>query len=121
MKNAALRLAVAGMILAMPRAMANQSLTMVVSPAQSLAPATLTIRLRIEPNDDNRALVVTADSGDFYRSSQIPLEGTRAPRTVFVEFPSLPGGNYEVRGTLTDTTGHPVASVAHAVVVIPAR
>jgi len=48
---------------------------------------------------------VIAESGDFYRSSAIQLEGDRAPRTVTFEFRSLPAGEYEVTAVVIGTDG----------------
>jgi hypothetical protein len=81
-------------------------MTMKVSPAQAFAPSVLRVRVRIEPDVDNRSLTVTADSGGFFRSSEIPLEGDRAPKTIELEFPSLPEGEYDVVGIVKDSAGH---------------
>ena len=54
----------------------------------------------IEADQDNRAVEIVAESADFYRSSQIQLEGDKAPRTTNFEFRSLPPGTYEVRALL---------------------
>ena len=78
---------------------------MQVSPAISFAPANLVIRTRLEPDADNRAMEVIAESDDFYRSSAIQLEGGRAPRTVTFEFRSLPPGEYEVTAVVIGTAG----------------
>src|SRR6476660_4977699 len=75
---------------------AKERLSMQVSPAVSFAPSNLVIRMRLEPDADNRGLEVIAESGDFYRSSAIQLDGDRAPRMVTFQFRSLPPGNYEV-------------------------
>src|SRR3954467_12660498 len=50
---------------------AGERITMQVSPRVSLAPANLVVRTMIEANESNRALEIVAESGDFYRSSQI--------------------------------------------------
>jgi len=84
---------------------AKEPLSMRVSPAMSFAPANLVIRTRLEPEADNRAMEVVADSGDFYRSSAIQLEGNRAPRTVTFEFRSLPPGDYEVTAVVIGADG----------------
>ena len=84
---------------------AKKPLSMRVSPAMSFAPANLVIRTRLEPEADNRAMEVVADSGDFYRSSAIQLEGNRAPRTVTFEFRSLPPGDYEVTAVVIGADG----------------
>lgn len=85
---------------------AGESITIAVSPRRSIGPTNLTVLLRVEPNEDNRTLEVVADSGDFYRSSQIQLDGDRAARTVFVEFRGVPSGEYQISGALLDSVGH---------------
>src|SRR5256885_15418207 len=79
---------------------AGESITIAVSPRQSIGPTNLTVRLRVEPDADNRTLEVAADSGEFYRSSMIQLDGEHAARTVFVEFRGVPSGEYQVSGAL---------------------
>ena len=59
----------------------------------------------IEADQDNRAVEIIAESADFYRSSEIQLEGDKAPRTTNFEFRSLPPGTYEVRALLIGTGG----------------
>src|SRR5262245_8657563 len=92
---------------------ANERLSIRVSPAVAFAPANLIIQTRIDPDSYNRALEVVAESQDFYRSSMVPLEGDRAPKTTRFEFRSLPPGEYEVRAAVIGTDGQPKA-VAHA-------
>jgi len=84
---------------------AKERISMQVSPAMSFAPANLLIRTRVEPDADNRAMEVIAESGEFYRSSAIQLEGDRAPRTVTFEFRSLPPGEYQVTAVVIGTDG----------------
>lgn len=97
---------------------ANERLTMVVTPAKSMAPATIRVRLSVEPAVENRFLEVVADSGDFYRSSQIQLDSERAPHTIVVEFPGLRSGSYVVSGMVRDGSGHLCASAHEEVSVI---
>src|SRR6187401_2412625 len=68
---------------------AGATLAMRVSPAFSYAPATLIVQLSIAPDSDNRVVRVIAESADFYRSSDIALEGDRAPRTNVIRYRSL--------------------------------
>jgi hypothetical protein len=81
-------------------------MTMTVTPAQAFAPSPLRVRVRIEPSAENRTLTITADSAGFYRSSEIPLEGDRAPRTIELEFRGVPEGEYDITGVVKDSTGH---------------
>ena len=96
----------------------GERLTMTVSPAQSFAPTTLTVSLHVKPDAENRALQVVAESGDYYRSSRIQLDGNEAPQTIVVELKSVPGGDYEVRGALIDGSGHSRLLVRTHVIVI---
>jgi hypothetical protein len=97
---------------------ANEPLSMAVSPLQSFAPTNLTIRLHVEPDAVNRTLEVVAESGEYYRSSSIQLDGSEAPRTISFEFRNVPGGNYDVRGTLVSSAGKARAAVRQHVIVI---
>ena len=59
----------------------------------------------MEADADNRILEVVAEAPDFRRSSQISLDGERAPRLNVFEFRALPTGVYEVSGTLVGPNG----------------
>ncbi len=96
---------------------AGERITMKVSPAIAFAPANLVVRATVAADADNRAMEISAESQDFYRSSEIQLEGEKAARTTTFEFRSLPPGTYEVRVTLIGTTG-PRGSVSQQVNVI---
>jgi hypothetical protein len=97
---------------------AGQPLTMAVSPVQSFAPTNLTIRVHVEPDAGNRALEVVAESGEYYRSSLIQLDGDEAPRTILLEMRNLPVGDYDVRGTLINSAGRERSAVHKQVVVV---
>jgi len=99
---------------------AGERLALRVSPAVSFAPANLVVRATIEADAANRAVEVVAESSEFYRSSEIELDGERAPRTNMFEFRSLPSGTYEVRVTLRAGDGHSLANVRQQVNVIEA-
>ena len=93
-------------------------LRVAVTPIHSFAPATVTIRARIEPSADNRTLAIVADGDDFYRSSEIPLDGDRAPKIVDLRFANLPGGDYQISVVLADGAGRQRAVVRQSVNVI---
>jgi hypothetical protein len=88
---------------------ASPRLSIAVTPIVAYAPANVRVRARVEANADNRALQVVADSTEFYRSSEIPLNGDRAPRTTVVEFRNLPGGTYNVTAVLVGATSRTTA------------
>jgi hypothetical protein len=97
---------------------AGERITMKVSPAVAFAPANLVVRTTIEADAENRAVEIVAESPDFYRSSEIQLEGDRAARTTTFEFRSLPPGTYEVRAKLFGADGQQRAAVRQQVNVI---
>ena len=97
---------------------AGERITVKVSPAVAFAPANLVVRTMIEADQDNRAVEIIAESADFYRSSQIQLEGDKAPRTTNFEFRSLPPGTYEVRALLIGTGGEQRAFARQTINVI---
>jgi hypothetical protein len=97
---------------------AGERMTLKVSPAVCFAPANLIVRTMIEADADNRSIEIVAESSDFYRSSQIQLDGDRAPRTSIFEFRSLPPGTYDVTARLFGTGGSERAEVHQQVNVI---
>lgn len=97
---------------------AGERITMKVSPAVAFAPANLIVRTMIEANAENRTIEIVAESPEFYRSSEIQLDGAHAPRTTMFEFRSVPGGMYEVKATVRGQGGKSLASVRQQVNVI---
>ena len=98
---------------------AKESVAIRVSPAVAFAPADLTIRTNVEPDERNRVLEIVADSAAFYRSSAIPLEGDRAPQTTTVTFRGVPAGAYEMTAVVIGEQGH-VKALAHTTVMVVA-
>jgi hypothetical protein len=113
-----LALLLTGLFLAAAPINGTESLKMSVSPAQSLAPAYLRVRLTIEPNSVNRTVAVVAESDDYYRSSEVVLEGEQGPRTLFLEFRGVPSGEYQIRSVVGDAQGHEIASAKQSVFVL---
>ena len=97
---------------------AGERLTIKVSPAVSFAPANLIVRTMIEADAKNRAIEIIAESEDFYRSSEIQLEGDKAPRTTIFEFRSMPSGTYDVKAILRGANREPIIYVHQQVNVI---
>jgi uncharacterized protein (DUF58 family) len=107
-----------GLLLTVAPLNGNEPLKISVSPSQSMAPANLHIRLSIEPNAINRLVSIVAESEDYFRSSEVAIEGEGGPRTVIVEFRSVPGGHYEIRSALGDAKGRQVATARQDVFVV---
>jgi len=83
----------------------REPLRMQVSPTMALAPARLTVRVTVEADADNRYLEVVAESSDFYRSSQVQLDGSGAGPLQVFEFRNLPTGLYQITGVLIGEHG----------------
>lgn len=60
------------------------------------APATVRLRIRVEPDVKNRALAVGIISPDFETSSLEQLDGDKAPITRWVTYKDVPAGEYAV-------------------------
>jgi len=97
---------------------ADARLSIKVSPAVAFAPANLTMRATVVPDSRNRLLQIIAESDDYYRSSDIQLDGERAPRTTLVYFRSLPGGVYRVSALLTGEGGEELAFTHYDINVV---
>jgi hypothetical protein len=89
-----------------------------VSPEASFAPGFVKVQVSIEADAENRRLEVVAASADFYRSSEVDIDGAQAPRTSVFEFRGLPAGEYQFTGVLTGTHG-PRATAFRFAKVVP--
>ena len=96
---------VIGLLFAAGSPGASEKLTLRVTPNVSSAPSTVIVRAYVTPNAQNRWLRIEADSGSFYRSSEIQLDGDNAPMLTEFRLNSLPSGEYTVMAMLTDSTG----------------
>jgi len=95
-----------------------ERLSLSVSPAIAVAPADLVVKATIEVSPANRAIEVVAESSDFYRSSEMPLDGARAPRVARFRFRSLPGGAYVVTARLKGSGDELLAETRQQVQVV---
>ena len=98
-------LACAGLVSVPDVLTGGEALRMQVSPAVSRAPAVLTVRVTVEPTPGNRTLEIVAESGGFFRSSQIEIDGERSARLNVFQFRNLPSGVYQVTGVLVGDHG----------------
>jgi hypothetical protein len=97
---------------------AGERLAISVRPAVAFAPANLIVRAMVEASKDNRAIEIVAESDNFYRSSEVTLDGAEAPRITSLELRSLPPGTYEISVTLMGANSQPRAFVRDQVSVI---
>lgn len=113
-------LALAVLSLAVSPVGAGDRVAVRVSPRIAFAPADLTVLAKLEAHPDNRVMEVVAESEDFYRSSQIPLEGELAAKSTFVRFQGLPSGRYAVRVVVRGSQGQRLGT-SQAIVDIVGR
>ena len=76
-----------------------------IRPRMAFAGRDVRILVRVPPDPDNRRLRVTIDSGSFSRTSEIDLEGLRAPGAHWFNLPALPAGDYLVEAIVYGSTG----------------
>ena len=98
-------LTIIGMLTASGTTGASEKLSLRVTPNVSSAPSTVIVKATVARNADNRWLLIEADSGDFFRSSAIQLDGERAPVVTEFRLPNLPGGEYTVKAVLRNNIG----------------
>jgi hypothetical protein len=84
---------------------ASKRMHMQVSPLVGMAPVDLHVYVGVERRADNRILRVSAESTEFYRSSEVQLDGEDGPRVSEFSFRGLPAGSYEVRAELVIADG----------------
>ena len=84
---------------------ATEKLSLRVTPNVSSAPGNVIVKATVTPDADNRWLRIEADSGAFFRSSSIQLDGDKAPAVAEFKFSNLPPGEYAVSAMLRDSRG----------------
>lgn len=87
------------------RGTAVEKLQLQVTPAVSMAPASVVVRVIVERDAANRELEIVADSDSFYRRTVVDLDGEQAPKVNELRLNDVPGGEYEVTATLYDANG----------------
>ncbi len=98
----------AGIIASTGGTAAREKLTLHVTPNVSNAPSNITVKATVAPDAANRWLRVEADSGAFYRSSAIQLDGDKAPEVTEFKLSNLPGGEYAVSAVLRNSHGEEI-------------
>ncbi len=96
---------VIGLLAATGEPGASQRLTLRVTPNVSSAPSTVVIKATVAPNAGNRWLHIEADSGAFFRASDVQLDGDKAPIVTEIRLKALPSGEYTVTAVLKDAAG----------------
>lgn len=84
---------------------AESDLSIKVSPQYCAEPCLIRVQVRLEPHPDDRALVIEADNGEYFRSSLVQLPGDRGPSIHTLTLKSLPAGRFSIRVMLSRTDG----------------
>ena len=94
-----------GLMAANSDTVATEKLSLRVTPNVSSAPSNVIVQATVAKNPANRWLSIEADSGTFYRSSAIQLDGDKAPTVTEIRLSSLPSGEYNVSAVLKNNLG----------------
>jgi uncharacterized protein (DUF2141 family) len=106
-----------GLVAANGDANATEKLSLRVTPNVSSAPGNVIVKAIVTPDSGNRWLRIEADSGAFYRSSAIQLDGDKAPAITEFRLSNLPSGEYAVSAVLQSSHGEEV-TVRRTVIVL---
>jgi hypothetical protein len=96
---------------------AIEKLSLRVTPNVSSAPSTVVVKATVAKHSENRWLHIEADSGSFYRSSAIELDGDRAPLVTEIRLNNLPSGEYTVAAVLRNNLGEETVVKRTAIVL----
>ncbi len=75
-------------------------LTLRVTPRLAWIGSAVQALVRITPDDRNRRLRITVDSPDYYRSSDVTLDGAEARQSHLLLLTSLPAGSYAIQAVV---------------------
>jgi hypothetical protein len=84
-----------------------QRLHLRVYPTVSSAPADILVQVNFPPHADNRRLRVTAESEDFFRGSEVQIDGDESPTVSSFMFRQMPAGEYSLQAVLIGSNGRP--------------
>lgn len=104
-RGAVITLLLVGLITTTGASSELDSLRLDVSPKFSLTPGTFRAVAIVEPDAENRWLVLCAQSAEYYRSSTIQLDGARAARRYELFFERLPSGKYLIQARVERADG----------------
>jgi hypothetical protein len=77
------------------------------------------VQVLVTRDAENEWMKVTAESEDYYSSSEMALEGEYSPRVKVIRFRGVPAGWYEITGTVFDHHQHVKGLARRSVMVFP--
>ncbi len=108
-----------GLIFAGGETGATEKLSLQVTPNVSNAPSNVVVKATVAKDAANRWLHIEADSGTFYRSSAVQLDGDKAPTVTEIRLSNLPSGRYAVSAVLRTSLGN--ETVVRRTVIVLSR
>jgi hypothetical protein len=109
----------AAVLLTATSAGADRGIAIRAWPAFSTEPANVLVQVDVERHADNRLLIMRADSGEFFSSSQRELKGEDGPRTSAFPCRELPAGNYEIEAVVFGRDGRRRSTAHKFITVLP--
>ena len=104
--RAATVLLLAGFVMLALAGLSNEPVSIAVEGARyQYEPATVRLRVRVERDPANRAVIVGIFSDSFERSSLEELPGADAALVRWVDYAGIPAGEYTVIALLQRTSG----------------
>ncbi len=96
---------------------AREPITVSVWPAVTTARAAARLKIQVDRDDENRALIWVVDGPSYYRSSTQQIDGADAPRLWFVVVKDLPAGEFDVRAVVRRRNNSEVVALTKIVVL----
>jgi hypothetical protein len=104
---------------ALPAIGGQRRLSIDVQPKFCVEPCAMRMTIGIAPHEYDRELIVEADSGGFYRSSFIQLDGEAEQAVHTLMWKAFPAGAYEIRVTLKRASGEAARAATDVIVLEP--
>ena len=79
---------------------ADEAVSVAVRPSVTNYGGSAQLKVLVARDDMNRTLVWEVDGPNYYRRSEVQLNGASAPRSYTFIVRNLPGGEFSVRATL---------------------
>lgn len=86
-------------------------LSLQISPKAAMAGTFVQARVRVHPDTHNRLLRISVESPNYFRSSDVTLNGADAAITHVVPLRALPAGSYLVIATVYGVEGERARSL----------
>ena len=106
-------------IVAVPMARGEAAIAVRVTPNTCHEGCSVRVTVRIEPDTQNRVLIIEADSPAYFRASEIQLGGESAPLLHTLMLRSPPAEHYIVRATVVRANGSTQSSRTQLLVLGP--